>query len=1013
MVPTSSTFNKLLQECAISGDPVKAESILEQMRVEEVALSGETYELLIRAWINSNNIDPLIVASEVDILLDSVLDSGIAIQGGLLTDILTFFGEMKLPIMAEKISFKLLSSEIGAVEHVNLALQAWGLSDSEEAARRSESLVAMFVERGHSLNEESYELLLDLWIASADSEKCTKAYEVLLRMTADDCKPTQQTYEKLIILLAEEGKFPGPSKLVTDVLSSMEIYDINLSQQCYAQCALQWARSKRNESPRAISKLLSTMRGLGYKTSDIIPLHCLVWSSSGVADAVLRATESLLELRADGSPLFSVLQPVVASKWALSGFPDLAELIIMMNMQSSSLETQSSDFMSEVQHFVLEDPQSRQPAIQYWNSIISAYGRTDYVLAERAKVSLLNAYQYLYNYSYGGDNDTLAIKNLTRAEQLMIDLLNTYMTTANEDHDSSSRSGASSVHPVTSESGEFSILIDSSLDRSRTSGATKAENLYKRLRLLDVEPDMWTYYSLIVMWSQLDHPQQAEAILNQLDTETDRRPSSLYEYTMLRSALIQGWLKYRRNHSIGSTIDIHDIDQRISSLFLSICQRAPVDAGIDRNIKNGDAIAIIRETYDELTKVPLVLSYDAHKAFLLVLSTSEETVTDDSSGYFESIRQLRSLRRSGQSSSSATVGGSSFPGPVQRQSFEIIQRELNADVAVQVFQRMFRQGLSPDIQCYELLFRVFENSSPSVYWIPDKALDIVRNMKEIGTEPSASIYVQLLRLWTRSERADSARMSEGVFRIMLRSLLPDKPPSVAFDLLLGSWTCSLLPNAMNKAMEVVDTMKAANIEFSADTFTMLSQGLYDSFKRFIDQNAVFVTDEEKSNYLVAGMKLVEQQESTFLSCFQSGLLPSTQMTSNLIASWSLIGTVETLHKARWLLLIWTVIGDSTDSNKQFIRKTQEAYNKLLVSTVDSDMSTQVIEIAKVLDTTSTSPFHIPQSVLTMLVKAWDRLSLSQLQIVLVDSFKLCGRANLTHKQVIKISTYYFTRTKGF
>ena len=52
--------------------------------------------------------------------------------------------------------------------------------------------------------------------------------------------------------------------------------------------------------------------------------------------------------------------------------------------------------------------------------------------------------------------------------------------------------------------------------------------------------------------------------------------------------------------------------------------------------------------------------------------------------------------------------------------------------------------------------------------IPDRALEVVKQLITSGIVPSNRIYESLLNIWLKSMRADSPRVAESIFRSMVR-----------------------------------------------------------------------------------------------------------------------------------------------------------------------------------------------------------------------------------------------------
>ena len=52
--------------------------------------------------------------------------------------------------------------------------------------------------------------------------------------------------------------------------------------------------------------------------------------------------------------------------------------------------------------------------------------------------------------------------------------------------------------------------------------------------------------------------------------------------------------------------------------------------------------------------------------------------------------------------------------------------------------------------------------------IPDRALEVVKQLITSGIVPNNRIYESLLNIWLKSMRADSPRVAESIFRSMVR-----------------------------------------------------------------------------------------------------------------------------------------------------------------------------------------------------------------------------------------------------
>ena len=917
------------------------------MKMNDVRPSPKVYELLVKSWVKSG-MDVVIVSNQIELLFENMISLSIKPSLELLNDLFIYYIAKQQYTLFNILLLKYKSNQSDSLDINTLryCFELWieysNISPSV-ALINAEQLYFEMVKSGDgsAVQLADHLRLLQCFYNDLDcANRVSKGYELLMRIQANGDIPSIEIYDMLFSILAtDKHKQSATLKIANDVRESMRIYGIEPSASCLESAIMVWSKSKRADSAKMIGRLFKSMLELNHDTSAILPLVILTLANSNSVSSVLQATE--LFLSGTDTGYFEVLRPMIVCKWCTLGYPQIGEVLltevpctdVSTSLQNGTKPGSPLPVGSLVAGILSPYRFSFHSEIWLWNTVLACYGVLDRAIKPPPSSSSETS---SISFNVISNPIVAAIKDIVY---------------------SNATSMPSSYFPssdavVVEDNLPFAPTADLSTASSELRAAYNAERVYQKMRDRGVVPDKWTYSTLASVWSAAGYPNCAEGTIELALTNQE---FARYNCIFLYSAILRGWLA--RLDLTSDAAARGTIRTKVQEIFKGICQHYNTVHGdahtnsprMDEGQARLDDRDLIYDAFSSLTapQRAIDLDFDVYRAYLEFLSLLDELPSENKySDYFDRIQSLLQSQAIGSKPYTSARSMSSprykrtaarfdtrdvflsdpmlsftqrlGPGeahqgigrldPDQAQSTEYSSI---AERAVDLFQVMIKAGLLPDLACYDMLFTVFVNAPSSISWLPDKGLDIVRNMKELGiSQPSQSIYLKLLRLWARAARVDAPRISEGVFRVMVSAnLSPGLPGSgpllstEACHLLLECWARSVTyPGSIAKASDVYAMIRTEKVPLTADIYTTLAQAWCNQGKA--GQKKGKPTKMAGSE--VDSQAVVTQIESYYLDSIAAGIAPSSEFMKLLLLSWVQADRNEDLVKANLLLVATSV-----------------------------------------------------------------------------------------------------------
>ena len=398
----------------------------------------------------------------------------------------------------------------------------------------------------------------------------------------------------------------------------------------------------------------------------------------------------------------------------------------------------------------------------------------------------------------------------------------------------------------------------------RLLAASNAERVFKNMIDSGVEPDQWTYSSLINIWTECDELAKAEEVLKIMLSKDMTIPAISIK------SQIYGWLRQNKNYTINDDQKLK-INSKVILLYDQMC------LSYIRKYTNS-SLYNIAEVYEDISSIELIFNE-------IIQSNIDVNIS-----FFNIILRVISI----------------ITPAILRPTFndfsyndnKVILPSLNSSIsdvaerAIKIFGQMLSVNIIPNAESYELLIKTFEMYSYSGYskiYISDKVIEVINHMLQLGLRPSCNMYESIIKIWANSKRPDAPRVTENIFKSMIEINGLKEPPSIEiFNLLMKVWATSMLPNAVKKVQEVYQTIVDANIKPTITTFSLMLRALANQ-KKMKYSDALVVDD-------------VEEAEKIFNLCHMNGLSPNESMYRSLILILSRNNTIENMNKLESIIM---------------------------------------------------------------------------------------------------------------
>ena len=401
---TLETYNTLLADFALAGNPSDAVAVFLRMSSNEITADQNSYESIIQSWIRSDN-TVVKRAREAEYVFNQLIKAGHIPSKEVTVSLIHLMGELNQPEKADRIFDRV--SFAGAVCDVsvyNALIIAWGRSSLENAILKAEEVLERIEFAGLDPNSESFESLLTAWAQSNRKDSSSKCVKIIHKMEYLGLIPTLEAYERTFTALTECSLSDAPEmgmsilssitgnsnvdsgsniliekkagmnldsvqgsgsekKLLKDQikknenineiekieLQSIEIKTERLvSLNCYENLIAIWLKSGRDETSQAISGIIRNMEiSTNFKSNDLTNIYSAIiislCNSSNKRSKLInvaKADERLNYMESKGMKVYPGIYALLVESWCKLGNPQRAEIVL--DKLSSVLLSQSS-----------------------------------------------------------------------------------------------------------------------------------------------------------------------------------------------------------------------------------------------------------------------------------------------------------------------------------------------------------------------------------------------------------------------------------------------------------------------------------------------------------------------------------------------------------------------------------------------------------------------------------------------------------------------------------------------
>ena len=887
----------------------EADEIYRQMLESEISPDRMTYELMAFKFLQdtSDYMEGQNSVQEAELIINQLLKEGHMPSNPLIKAMIHKYAVHRVPEKADAF-FNLLSfsspdsdeKTLYDVEIYNALILCWAQSGGRIASTITTAIDPSSTDTMSSITSTET-ILMD----NSDFNAPLNAEQWFKRLKFSGLKPTKKSFEALLVAWTHSNRSDAPYKSFNILNELIDKFGVEINISLFEDVFGVWTRSKNPEALERLSELKKRMEivnvPLSQKCYDFyieamfyceeqkavashiqILIEEMINAKMSLVCAYLTLSKSLLRFRQLSSlarveSLLVILEEQLLSegelvmlkynstvediyaklvdRWAGEGLPHRAEAVLDALMsrhkKSNSSESQRTMEAAMTNRFTL-----------VWNSVISAYGRLS---RESAKISL----------------DILPI--ISKDLNLKKDARN------NESEDTSDKD-------KDKDKGSLAVT-----------NAMKAQNLYEKMKRYRVLPDSWTYSTLISIWANVGYPQKALRLISDM-TALGLGPSSVIYFS-----LINGWLSSITRHSkaeagssSGSSRDSTSSLHRIATLFEAMCH---------------ESITVIKK------KAPSLLSTGR---IIQSIDTSVEPSVNARDSEFYCLETFQALSDFYLDNLPISV-----PKSMLRVLLAGVHRKHSAispsnyiKQALDVFKRVVVNEIDLDAECYELLLKVLDGAMRKFgkgvsfgmkVTIPDRAFDIVQNLVYeyqleeeslledpenivdlrdilLQRKPTMQLYESLLNIWLFSERSDSARKVETIFRSMI-SVLGVQPSLKSFKILMRAYLRSGLPNAADKVEEIYTTMLTAQVEPDATVFSILARVHSNSWR---DPGPFPIVVQEDGS--VKRIDYRSRTEDAYERSIDAGFEPDISIIRSLLFSYTKFPTRASILSAEDILV---------------------------------------------------------------------------------------------------------------
>ncbi len=409
----------------------------------------------------------------------------------------------------------------------------------------------------------------------------------------------------------------------------------------------------------------------------------------------------------------------------------------------------------------------------------------------------------------------------------------------------------------------------------RVLAASNAERVFKNMIDEGIEPDQWTYSSLINIWTECNELAKADEISKIMVSKDMTIP------TISIKSQIYGWLRHYKNYAIKDD-EILEINSKVILLYDQMCLsyiRKYTNSSLYNIAEVNEDISSIEVMFNEIIQSNIDVNISFFNNILRVISIITPTILRP---------KLNDISYNKDNIILPALNGSIS---------DVAER------AIKIFSQMLSFNIIPDSESYELLIKTFEMYSYSGYskiYISDKVIEVINHMLQLGLRPSRNMYESTIKIWANSKRPDAPRVTENIFKSMIEINGLDEPPSIEiFNLLMKVWATSMLPNAVKKVQEVYQTIIDANIKPTTTTFSLMLRALANQKKKK-DIDALVVDD-------------VKEAEKIIDLCSMNSLTPNESMYRSLILILCRNNTIENMNKLESIIMHLSALMSNSNS----------------------------------------------------------------------------------------------------
>mmetsp|Transcript_27550 Transcript_27550/g.37882 ORF Transcript_27550/g.37882 Transcript_27550/m.37882 type:complete len:1909 (-) Transcript_27550:548-6274(-) len=260
--------------------------------------------------------------------------------------------------------------------------------------------------------------------------------------------------------------------------------------------------------------------------------------------------------------------------------------------------------------------------------------------------------------------------------------------------------------------------------------------------------------------------------------------------------------------------------------------------------------------------------------FNQLISVLSKTNRDDSAERAE--RVLRSMKDRGVHPDIVSYNSVISAWGKRRSSLDV-----NADInlAMGILQSAIQDGLQPDVVTYTSVLSVMSRSRDAS--IPQKASALFDSMIAAGIEPDRMAWTILMGIWCKSSDPNKEMTVQAIFKRMLHSGCA--PNIITYTAMLSMWADSRNTKASRYVIEVFHSMQQTGVKFDTKAYSSLLQAL--GRAQMLSNDRKRLSNEETGRDETLE-DIPQRANEVFENMLAAGLKPDTTAYTILINIWS-------------------------------------------------------------------------------------------------------------------------------